>query len=90
MLLAGSDGGASHLAVIASLIDTCKRNGVDPQADLAADRQRHPVRRPTEELFRTDRHLARASVCPGLSEVPTSRVDGAASVNAVETEVQLK
>jgi transposase len=31
-LFAGSDGGAEHWAVIASLIETCKLNGVNPQA----------------------------------------------------------
>ena len=35
-LFAGSDGGASHWAVIASLVETCKLNRVDPQAYLAA------------------------------------------------------
>ncbi len=34
-LFAGSDGGAEHWAVIASLIETCKLNGVDPHAYLA-------------------------------------------------------
>jgi transposase len=34
-LFAGSDGGAEHWAVIASLIETCKLNGVDPYAYLA-------------------------------------------------------
>jgi len=29
-LFAGSDGGAEHWAIIASLIETCKLNGVDP------------------------------------------------------------
>jgi hypothetical protein len=29
---AGSDGGAEHCAVIASLIETCKLNDVDPLA----------------------------------------------------------
>jgi transposase len=33
-LFAGSDGGGEHWAVIASLIETCKLNGVDPQAYL--------------------------------------------------------
>ena len=33
-LFAGSDGGAGHWAVIASLIETCKLNGIDPQAYL--------------------------------------------------------
>jgi transposase len=31
-LFAGSDGGAEHCAVIASLIKTCKLNDVDPLA----------------------------------------------------------
>ena len=35
-LFAGSDGGAEHWAVIASLIETCKLNGIDPHAYLAA------------------------------------------------------
>ena len=33
-LFAGSDGGAGHWAVVASLIETCKLNGVEPQAYL--------------------------------------------------------
>jgi hypothetical protein len=34
-LFAGSDGGGEHLATIASLVETCKLNGVAPQAFLA-------------------------------------------------------
>src|SRR4029453_15988863 len=34
-LLAGSDGGAKHWATIASLIETCKLNGVEPLGYLA-------------------------------------------------------
>jgi transposase len=34
-LFAGSDGGAKHWAVIASLIETCKLNAIEPQAYLA-------------------------------------------------------
>ncbi len=34
-LFAGSDGGAEHWAVIASLVETCKLNAVEPQAYLA-------------------------------------------------------
>jgi transposase len=34
-LFAGSDGGAEHWATIASLIETCKLNGVDPHAYMA-------------------------------------------------------
>jgi transposase len=34
-LFAGSDGGGEHWAVIASLIETCKLIGVDPQTYLA-------------------------------------------------------
>jgi transposase len=33
-LFAGSDGGGEHWAVIASLIETCKLNGIDPQTYL--------------------------------------------------------
>jgi transposase len=33
-LFAGSDGGGEHWAVIASLIETCKLNGVEPQTYL--------------------------------------------------------
>jgi len=33
-LFAGSDGGAEHWAVVASLIETCKINDVDPLAYL--------------------------------------------------------
>jgi transposase len=35
-LFAGSDGGAEHWAVIASLIETCKLNDIEPHAYLAA------------------------------------------------------
>jgi hypothetical protein len=35
-LFAGSDGGGEHWAVVASLIETCKLNGIDPEAYLAA------------------------------------------------------
>ena len=34
-LFAGSDGGAEHWAVVASLIETCKLTGVEPRAYLA-------------------------------------------------------
>lgn len=34
-LFAGSDGGGEHWAIIASLIETCKLNGVDPQNYIA-------------------------------------------------------
>ncbi|WP_163892978.1 IS66 family transposase, partial [Proteus mirabilis] len=34
-LFAGSDDGAAHGAVIASLIETCKLGAIDPQAYLA-------------------------------------------------------
>ncbi len=35
-LFAGHDHGADHWATVASLIETCKLNGVDPQAYLAS------------------------------------------------------
>ncbi len=34
-MFARSEGGAQHWAVLASLIASCKLNGVDPQAYLA-------------------------------------------------------
>lgn len=34
-LFAGSDGGGEHWAILASLIETCKLNGVEPRAYLA-------------------------------------------------------
>jgi transposase len=34
-LFAGSDGGGEHWAIISSLIETCKLNGIDPQTYLA-------------------------------------------------------
>ena len=33
-LFAGSDGGGEHRATIASLVETCKLNGINPQAYL--------------------------------------------------------
>ena len=47
-LFAGSDGGAEHWAVIASLIETCKLIGVEPQAYLA-DVITRIVKRPPAE-----------------------------------------
>jgi transposase len=53
-LFAGSDGGGEHWAVIASLIETCKMNGVNPQAYLgdvlAKIVARHPMERIDELL----------------------------------------
>jgi hypothetical protein len=33
-LFAGSDGGGKHWAILASIIETCKLNGVEPRAYL--------------------------------------------------------
>ena len=53
-LFAGHDRGADHWATVASLIETCKLNGVDPQACLASVLSRlvngWPMRR-IEELM---------------------------------------
>jgi len=53
-LFAGSDGGGEHWAVIASLIETCKVNDVDPEAYLrdvlAKIVARHPMSRIDELL----------------------------------------
>ena len=56
-LFAGSDGGGEHWAVIASLIETCKMNDVDPQAYLrdvlARIVARHPMSRIDESCCRS-------------------------------------
>ena len=53
-LFAGSDGGGEHWAILASLIETCKLNGIDPQAYLADILARiandHPINRIDELL----------------------------------------
>jgi len=53
-LFAGSDGGGEHWATIASLVETCKLNGVDPQvwfADVLAKLAGgHPITRLDELL----------------------------------------
>jgi transposase len=53
-LFAGSDGGGEHWAILASLIETCKLNNVDPEAYFADVFARlvdgHPINR-LEELL---------------------------------------
>ena len=53
-LFAGSDGGGEHWAILASLIETCKLNAVDPQAYLTDVFTRladgHPINRLDELL----------------------------------------
>jgi hypothetical protein len=53
-LFAGSDGGGEHWAILASLVETCKLNGIDPQAYLAEILGRiandHPINRIDELL----------------------------------------
>jgi transposase len=53
-LFAGSDGGGEHWAILASLIETCKLNSVDPQAYLtdvfAHLVEGHPINRLDELL----------------------------------------
>jgi hypothetical protein len=53
-LFAGCDGGAEHWAVVASLIETCKLNAIDPEAYLRDTITRivqgHPQRRIDELL----------------------------------------
>jgi transposase len=53
-LFAGSDGGGEHWGILASLIETCKLNGIDPQAYLAEILARiandHPINRIDELL----------------------------------------
>jgi transposase len=49
-LFAGSDGGGEHWAVIASLVETCKMNAVDPQAYLRNVLTKIVARHPMSEL----------------------------------------
>lgn len=53
-LFAGSDGGGAHWAILASLIETAKMNGIDPEAYLADILarlvNRHPMSRIDELL----------------------------------------
>jgi transposase len=49
-LFAGSDQGGVHWGVIASLIETCKLNGVDPQAYLAGTLTRLVNRHPASRI----------------------------------------
>ena len=49
-LFAGSDQGGVHWGVIASLIETCKLNGVDPQAYLATTLTRLINRHPASQI----------------------------------------
>ena len=49
-LFAGSDGGGEHWAVIASLIETCKMNGIDPLAYLRDVLARIVARHPMEQI----------------------------------------
>ena len=65
-LFAGSDGGAAHWATIASLIETCKLNGVDPQAYLADVIDRIVAGHPQSRL---DELLPWAYITPPLKAV---------------------
>jgi hypothetical protein len=53
-LFAGYDGGGEHWAILASLIETSKLNGIDPQAYLsgilAHIASGHPIKRLDEPL----------------------------------------
>jgi transposase len=49
-LFAGSDGGGEHWAILASLIETCKLNRVDPQSYLADVLTRLLAARPSDPL----------------------------------------
>ncbi len=65
-LYAGSDGGAEHWAVIASLIETCKLIGVEPYGYLA------DVITP---LFRAIPTAASMNCCRG--PIPLRKISGA-------------
>jgi hypothetical protein len=53
-LFAGSDEGGEHWAILASLIETCKLNGINPQAYLGDVLERvaagHPINKLAELL----------------------------------------
>ena len=49
-LFAGSDQGGVHWGVIASLIETCKLNAIDPQAYLASTLTRLVNRHPARQI----------------------------------------
>jgi hypothetical protein len=49
-LFAGSDGGGEHWAVPASLVGTCKLNGIDPEAYLADVPTRLASRHPASRI----------------------------------------
>ncbi len=49
-LFAGSDGGGEQWATIASLVETCKLNGIDPQAYLADANTRIVAGHPQSQL----------------------------------------
>jgi hypothetical protein len=59
-LFAGSDSGGERAAVVYSLIETCKLNGIDPEAylrDVLTRIAEHPINRIAELLpwYWTDR-----------------------------------
>jgi len=64
-LFAGSDGGAQHWAVLASLIASCKLNDVDPYAYLADILAKLVARHP---MSRIDELLPFAYVKPNLQQ----------------------
>ncbi len=73
-LFAGSNAGGDRAAAIASLIETAKLNGVDPQAWLADVLGRfaeHPINKVDEMLpwnWRHDRDQAMQAIVPGARE----------------------
>jgi transposase len=73
-LFAGSDAGGERAAAIASLIESAKLNGVDPQAWLADVLGRiaeHPINKVDELLpwnWRPDRDQAMQAIAPGARE----------------------
>jgi hypothetical protein len=68
-LFAGSDAGAQRWAIVASLIETCKLNGVEPFAYMTDVLQRmvagHPINRLDELLpWSWKAQAAAAPSCP--------------------------
>jgi transposase len=78
-LFAGSDGGGDHWAILASLVETCKLNSIDPQAYLADSVFRRQARRAM--------HSECAPLClqlqsSGFAEDPLRTLPTAATLSA--------
>jgi hypothetical protein len=53
-LFAGSDAGGQRAAAIYSLIETCKLNGIDPEASLPSSQITRSTTLPSPQRWRSD------------------------------------